>query len=108
MVKGVVDEFDDKLLSIVARRMKEDPIKEAILLELSKRGFVEMAEVYRRIKVDHKVNYSKFSVRIRTLVNGELIRKVKPRRCGIGNRAFVELTEKGKRVVELLKRLEES
>jgi len=101
----VVDEFDDRLLSIVAKRMGEDPIKKAILLELSEKGFVEMAEVYKTIKLKQGVDYSKFSVRMRTLVSGGLVRKVKPKKCGIGNRAFIELTEKGKRVVELLKQL---
>jgi len=108
MGKGVIDELDDRLLSAIAKRMREDPIKEAILLELSKRGFVEMAEVYAVIRLKHGADYSKFSVRIRTLVNGGLVRKVKPKRSGIGNRAFIELTEKGKRVVELLNQLEES
>jgi len=95
---------EDRLLEVIAKKIGEDPIKRDILLELENKEFAEMADIYREISLKHGIDYPRFFSRIRTLTNGGLIDKIKPGRSGIGNRVFLELTEKGRKVVELLKR----
>jgi len=103
MKKGAV-ELDDRLLKKVAEKICEDELKREILLELDGKSLMEMAEVYKSHKErDEDVSYSKFFVRIRTLTGSGLIRKVKPGKMGVGNVVFLELTDKGRKIVELIK-----
>ena len=103
MKKGVV-ELDDRLLKKVAEKICEDELKRDILLELDGKCLVEMAEVYKSIRDKREdVSYSKFFVRIRTLTESGLIRKVKPGKIGVGNVVFLELTDTGKKIVELIR-----
>jgi len=103
MKKGVVG-LDDRLLRKVAEKICEDVLKKEILLELEGKSLVEMAEVYKSIRDRcEDVSYSKFFVRIRTLTESGLIKKVKPGKLGVGNVVFLELTDTGKKIVELIK-----
>ena len=103
MKKGV-NELDDRLLRKVAEKICEDVLKKEILLELEGKGLVEMAEVYKSLqKRNEDISYSKFFVRIRTLTGSGLVRKVKPGKMGVGNVVFLELTDKGRKIVELIR-----
>ncbi len=103
MKKGI-EGLDDSLLLKVAEKICEDALKKEILLELDNRGLVEMAEVYKSIRDRCKeASYSKFFVRIRTLTGSGLIKKIKPKKLGIGNVVFLELTDTGKKIVKLIK-----
>lgn len=84
----------------VAEKICEDELKKDILLELDGKSLMEMAEVYRSIRDKHDdVSYSKFFVRVRTLTNSGLIRKVKLGKMGVGNVVFLELTDIGKKII---------
>ena len=88
----------------VAEKICEDELKKDILLELDGKSLMEMAEVYRSIRDKHDdVSYSKFFVRVRTLTGSGLIRKVKLGKMGVGNVVFLELTDKGRKIVELIR-----
>jgi len=103
MKKGVV-ELDDRLLKKVAEKICEDELKRDILLELDGKSLIEMAEVYKSLKKRNEdISYSKFFVRIRTLTESGLVRKVKPGKIGVGNVVFLELTDKGRKIVELIR-----
>jgi len=96
---------DERVLEKVAERIVGDEIKLAILLTLDDIGLAEMSEVYKRIVKEgiEDVTYSKFYVRIRTLTDSGLIKKVRAKGMGIGNVVFLELTEKGKKIVEIIR-----
>ncbi len=101
-------ELNEKILKAIAEKICKDEIKKKIILKLKEKGLSGMAEIYKEIaleapeKSEEIVDYPKFNVRIRTLVNSEIIKKYKPKKAGIGNRVFLELTEKGKKIAELL------